>query len=97
MPSLKERLFKLEQHGGHAIEPRTKWERDAAYAAWMRDILPIAALCNSPEELANHLRSRKEKDSAQVVSLDSKRSNDAVLANMARSLFRKSRDAGPRR
>ncbi len=91
MPSIDSRIAKLEQNVRHDDDHRTKDERDAQYAAYVSQLLPIAVLCNSPEELEAHIKSKHPPTRDRVVSLDVKQREDAVRASFARMVWEEAR------
>jgi hypothetical protein len=84
MSIIESRIAKLEQQTRNRVDPtRAPGIPDAE----MSEIRRVAAVCNSPEELAAHIKTRLSMDDQAVVSLEDKRRTDAVLAAAARSIF----------
>ena len=59
----------------------------------MREILRVAAVCESWERLDDYLRSIELGDDAEVAFLDGRRQRDAARRAFARAVFEEVREA----
>jgi hypothetical protein len=89
MTAIENRIAKLEQTARVSVDKRTKGERDAASAAYVEQLLLVAAICNSPDELAAHIKSLEPRTDGQIVSIDTRTRENAMRASFARMVWGK--------
>ena len=85
---IEQRLSKLEQRERDLAVPDRRPRVDPET---MAELLKVAAVVSTPAELERHLESREAPAAGCVVTLDDKRTKDAVRAAFARSLFDQAR------
>lgn len=89
---IEQRLSKLEQR---ERDLTMSGRRPGVDPETMADLLRVGSVVSTPVELERHLESREASAAGSVVSLDDKRTKDAVRAAFARSLFDQARSNAP--